>query len=418
MKRVAVVGIGRTPLKPFSPEVSYKEMMFEAAVRAYEDAGIDPRRDVDSFIGVSEDFWEGTSIFDEYLPDQLGGALRPVCTIGGEGLHGVAMAAMQLLTGRFEVAVVESHSRISEVESPSRVMAMALDPILNRPIGFNPHAIAGLEMASYIGDSKVLRRDCAHVVVKNRRAALRNSCSAYPADISLEEVLASEELFSPLRQLELSAPADGAVVVVLATEERARGMKGAPIWIDGMGWANDTPSLESRDWRNARYAEWALQQASRMAGYSSGDVDLYEIDDTYAYKEIQHAEALGICRGTDFRRYIASRRPPINPSGGSLGCGHLLGATGLFKLAEAVEQLRGTAGGRQVRGARRALVQSWRGVPTTSGAVLLLSNEESDGERRAERSKSSEKGAGLDKEGSGAKKRQRSTRAARREVSG
>ncbi|MGQ9583341.1 MAG: thiolase C-terminal domain-containing protein [Thermoplasmatota archaeon] len=403
---MAVVGIGRTPLKPFSPEVSYKELMFEAATRAYEDAGIDPRKDVDSFIGVSEDFWEGTSIFDEYIPDQLGGALRPVCTIGNEGLHGVAMAAMQLLTGRLGVAVVESHSKLSEVESPSRVMALALDPILNRPLGINPHAIAGLEMASCVGASEGLRRDCARVVVKNRRAALRNPYSAHPASIELEEVLASEELFSPLRQLELSAPADGAVVVVLASEERARRLKGEPIWIDGMGWANDTPTLESRDWRSARYAEWALQRASAMAGYSSTDVDLYEIDDTYAYKEIQHADSLGICRAADYRRYISSRGPPINPSGGSLGCGHLLDATGLFRLAEAVEQLRGTAGSRQVRGARRALVQSWRGVPTTSGAVLLLSSEERDGEKKP-RGLNSRKGAPAERGGGTTERRPR-----------
>jgi acetyl-CoA C-acetyltransferase len=351
-------------------------MMFEAAVSAYEDAGLDPRRDIGSFIGVSEDFWEGTSIFDEYLPDQLGGALRPVCTFGNEGLHGIATGAMQIMTGQVNVVAVESHSRISEVDRPLKVMQMAFDPILNRPLDFNPHVVAGLEMARFLGGSQALRNDCARVVAKNRSRAIKNPHAAYPAKMEQDEILSSADAFSPLKELEISAPADGAVVVVLASGDKAKGMTDQPVWLDGIGWANDTPSLETRDWAAARYARWSLAQASKMAGYGAKKADLFEIDDTYAYKEIQHAAALGICKPGDFRKYVTGGAPPINPSGGSLGCGHLLDATGLFKLAEAVEQLRGNAGKRQVKGARRALVQSWRGVPTTSGAVILLSNDE------------------------------------------
>ena len=79
--RVAVVGVGWVGYQPISPEYSYKEMMYLAALRAYEDAGVDPRKDIQSFVTVAEDFHEGTSIFDEYVPDQIGAALRPVHTI-------------------------------------------------------------------------------------------------------------------------------------------------------------------------------------------------------------------------------------------------------------------------------------------------------------------------------------------------
>lgn len=92
--KVAIVGVGYTVYNSFTPEVSYKELMYEAAVRAYEDAGVDPRRDVQSFVTVAEDFIEGTSIFDEYVPDQLGGVLKPNVTIPGEGIHGLATAYM------------------------------------------------------------------------------------------------------------------------------------------------------------------------------------------------------------------------------------------------------------------------------------------------------------------------------------
>jgi len=70
--RVAVVGIGWYGFRPVTPDVSYKEMVYQAAVRAYADAGVDPRKDIESFVTVAEDFHEGTSIFDEYTPDQLG----------------------------------------------------------------------------------------------------------------------------------------------------------------------------------------------------------------------------------------------------------------------------------------------------------------------------------------------------------
>ncbi len=75
-ERVAIVGLGWTGFRPTTPDVSYKELMYEAAVRAYADAGVDPRRDVESFVTVAEDFHEGTSIFDEYVPDQIGASLE------------------------------------------------------------------------------------------------------------------------------------------------------------------------------------------------------------------------------------------------------------------------------------------------------------------------------------------------------
>src|SRR5438552_18347698 len=97
--RVAVVGVGSAGFARETPDVSYKELMFLAARAAYEDAGVNPRTDVDSFVACSEAFLEGTSIFDEYVPDQLGAVQRPVQTAAGRGPFRVATAVTPLARG-------------------------------------------------------------------------------------------------------------------------------------------------------------------------------------------------------------------------------------------------------------------------------------------------------------------------------
>jgi acetyl-CoA C-acetyltransferase len=354
--------------------------VYEAAVRAYADAGVDPRRDVESFVTVAEDFHEGTSIFDEYTPDQLGGALKPVHTIGGDGLHGLATAYMLIRTGMFQIVAVEGHSKASNILTLPGITAYALDPVLNRPLGLSPEFIAGLEMNRYLHVSGTTPEQCAGVVVKNRRNALRNPLASYPADLALDEVLAGPPLSWPLGRHEAASLADGAVVVVLAGEEKAEQLTDQPIWILGAGWCNDAPSLESREWDEAAYAREAGRMAYRLAGISQPqmEIDFAEVDDTYAYKELQHLEALGLARAGEAGTLLeeGAFEPegmlPVNVSGGSLGVGHLLDATGLARALEVVLQLRGQAGERQLEEVEIGLAQSWRGVPTTSGAVVVM----------------------------------------------
>lgn len=380
--RVAIVGIGWSGFRPVTPEASYKELMYEAAARAYADAGIDPRRDVDSFVTVAMDFHEGTSIFNEYVPDQLGAVQRPVHTITGDGLHGLAAAAMQILTGRFRIVAVEGHSKASNILTLPQITAYALDPILNRPLGIHPLAVAGLEAHRYLHESGTTRAECAAVVVKNRRNALHNPSAAYGAALAADDVLASEVVASPLGRLDISDHADGAIVMVLADDRTARRLSRKPIWIRGIGWAIDSPTLESRSWSRAAYAERAAAMAYRMAGIGdpATEVDFAELDDTYAYKELQHMEALGLCeygQAGDLTTDGATMHDgplPVNVSGGSLGCGHLLEGNGLARVLEVVLQLRGQAGTRQLGKVTTGVAQSWLGVPTASGAVAVLSD--------------------------------------------
>jgi acetyl-CoA C-acetyltransferase len=238
-----------------------------------------------------------------------------------------------------------------------------------------------MEMNRYLWASGATREQCALVVAKNRRNALYNPIAAYGAKIDPEAVLNSEPVSYPLSQADISSHADGAFVLVLAAEDVAERLSSTPVWIRGIGWCNDAPSLETRAWGRAIYAEEAGKMAYRIAGIRNPmeEIDFAEIDDAYSYKELQHLEALGFClfgeaghltaEGvTDVGGYM-----PTNVSGGSLGCGHLLDASGMRSVVSVVQQLRGEAGALQLPDVETGLAFGWRGVPTTSGAALVLS---------------------------------------------
>jgi acetyl-CoA C-acetyltransferase len=379
-ERIAIVGIGATQFRTLSPDVSYKEMMFEAATKAYCDAGIDPRKDVGTFVTCAEDYIEGVSIFDEYVPDQLGAVLRPTQTISGDGLHGIGAAWMQLMTGCFEVAVVEAHVKASNLMTPAGIAACAQDPVFVRPLCFNTLFVAGLEMNRYCHETGVTAEQCARVAIKNRANALSNPLAARAADLTLADFAHSAPVAAPLTEIDIAHPADGAVVIVLATESRARSLNREPVWVSGIGWCNGSSDLEARDWATPEYVAHAGEMACRMAGINNPrtGLDFAEIDDTYSYKELQHLAALRICPAETVGEWSTggATEPdgefPVNVSGGALGMGHLHEAMGLARLYCAVEQLRGEAGAAQIPEVERCLVQAWRGVPTASAATAVL----------------------------------------------
>ncbi len=356
--------------------------MFEAASRAYEDAGIDPREDVQSFICCTEDFWEGISIADEYMPDQLGAVLKPLCTISSDGIVGIATACMHIMSGIADIAVVESHSKISDVLNPDEIASFALDPVYAHHVDADPRFVAGLEMTRYLKESGTKREHCAQVAVKNKKNALLNPRGVHVAKLTKDAVLESKAAASPLTELESSRTIDGSIVFVLANAQKTKKLGNHTVWINGIGWSSDTPWIEDRDMARAAYAEQSATRAFKMAGVRSpaNHFDLAEVDDTYAYKEPQSLEALKLApkgkagKMIDSGAFDKDGRLPVNASGGSLGVGHMLEATGLHKMLEAVLQLRGQAGKLQIPRAKKALVQSWRGIPTATGAVAVLEN--------------------------------------------
>jgi acetyl-CoA C-acetyltransferase len=377
--RVAIVGAGFTDFRSITPELSWKEIMYKAASRAYHNAGVDARRDIDSFITCAEDYWEGFSIFDEFTPDQMGAVLRPMITTCGDGIHGLANAFMQIKTGLMDVVAVESHSKISDLITYRDVVLFAFDPVYNRPLGGHPYYLGGLEMRKYLQESGATEEDCARVVVKNKRNAMKNPLAGHEADIDIDTVMKSQPMFEPLKRLDIAPLSDGAVVLILASEEKAKQLTDTPVWVKGVGWASDTPWLEQRDWSRAVYAELASRKAYKMAkiSYPPLEIDFAEVDDKFSYKELQHIEAAGLCSpgeaGILMREgyFNANGAFPVNVGGGSLGIGNLIETSGLQHTLEVYQQLKGEAGSRQIN-CETGMALSWRGVPTGSGACIVL----------------------------------------------
>jgi acetyl-CoA C-acetyltransferase len=353
--------------------------MFQAACRAYEDAGgLNPRKDVGGFITCAEDYWEGFGIFDEFTPDQMGGVLRPNFTVTADGIHGLAQAFMILRSGLFDRVVVEAHSKASDMVTYRHILLHAFDPIWHKPLAGDPHYLAGLEMASYMHGSGATEEDCARVVVKNRRNAHRNPLASYESRVSVADVMRSPGISDPLKQMDIAPLVDGCVVFVLANRRVARGDR--LVRLEGVGWNEDTPFPESREGLSGNAATLAVRQAAKVARLDglAGKLDMAEVDDQFAFKELQHLEALDLApKGRAHEqaahgRFDADGELPVNLSGGSLGVGNLLEAKGLARAMEVVQQLRGEAGARQVDGASLGLAHTWRGLPTASHAVAIL----------------------------------------------
>ena len=141
----------------------------------------------------------------------------------------------------------------------------------------------------------ITQAHCAQVVAKNRTHALKNIAAAYPMNLRPEDV--ESRPTSVIRCGKPRWPRAPMAASLWCSRARAgRSKITRPIWVRGVGFANDSPTLESRDWIDAQYIRSAAAMAYRQAGIEdpASEIDLFEVDDTYAYKELQHLVALGI----------------------------------------------------------------------------------------------------------------------------
>jgi len=220
----------------------------------------------------------------------------------------------------------------------------------------------------------VSRKELSEIVSAEKRRALKNPRASYSAALGASSVSESEPLAEPLRSFDKAEHAEAGVVIVLASESWMKKNKKEGVTVDGLAWRSSTPWFEGGEVREAKYASDCFKSVMKQSkGSGVEDFDVLEVDDTYSYKLVQHLASIGMEKDDIL---AAAKGGAVNPSGGSLGVGYLLEATGSHKVLECVLQLRGEAGGNQLKGANRALALSWRGSPTATGAAIQLSRGE------------------------------------------
>jgi acetyl-CoA C-acetyltransferase len=264
---------------------------------------------------------------------------------------------------------------------PQGAFLTIFDNLIERPLGPNLLWIFALEMNRYMNAYGLEKRDIAEVAVKNKRNAADHPAALLGAgDITVEDVLTSETLAWPVQRLDVSPISDGAVALVLASEERARSITDKPVWIDGVGWNLDTTYWTNRDLVYPEYVENAARMAYDMAGIKEPrkEIHVAEPYDPFDYKELHHLEGLQLFdkgKAPGAVRDGVTKRDgdlPVCPSGGLLGVGNPIAAAGLMKLAELFWQLRGEAGARQVPGTpERGVAQAWGDLMQVGTVVVM-----------------------------------------------
>ncbi len=238
--------------------------------------------------------WEGWSITDEMVPDQIGGAGRPVCTIPGDGITGLGNAVMQIESGVAEVVVLEAHSKVSDVLDKDAVEDFAQEPSLLRPLGMGSDTLAALEMGAFLELSGFGLADCDVAIENSRKRGTLNPLASFGSKRRRGVSASSEVISSPLRRADKAQFADAAVVIVLASDGWSRKNRGEGVGVDGVAWNSSLPWLDGGEVTSAGYARASFERAARQAGLDReiGSLDLLEIDDTYSFKLLQHLLSL------------------------------------------------------------------------------------------------------------------------------
>ncbi|MGD1047575.1 MAG: thiolase domain-containing protein [Candidatus Krumholzibacteriaceae bacterium] len=383
MRKVAIVGAGITKFVRRAQETG-KELSWQASKMALDSCGL-TLDDVDMVtLGTAPDAFDGVHMKGEYLADGAGAHRKPYMRHyvgGGTGVFSPIHGWFHVASGMADICLVVAEEKMSSCHPhPQGAFLTIFDHTTEQPLKPTLIWIFALEMNRYMQTYGISKADIARVSVKNKGNALDHPSAQVAEKITVEDVLNSETLCWPVNRLDISPASDGAAAVVLASERVARRLTDKPVWIDGVGFSIDTAYWATRDLSYPRYVETAARMAYDMAGIKepSKEIHVAEPYDPFDYKELHHMEGLMLCPRGEAARLTAEGytardgNMPICPSGGALGVGNPIAATGLMKVIEIFLQLRGEAGKRQVPGKPTCgLAQAW-GDLMQMGTVIVL----------------------------------------------
>lgn len=378
-ERVGIVAVGQTKYSPNRADVNEEELAWEAVKQVLESSGL-TLSDFDSAVSCSQDFWDGRTISNMNIQHVVGAHLSDEDKVAEDGLNAVYTAMARILSGHHSLVLVVAHTKESQAEK-SVVENAAFDPILMRQLGLDFLAAAAMQARRYMYKYGITAEQCAKVAVKNRGNAKNNPFAQEPLDITVQDVLSSRVLSSPIRLLDAKPISDGACAMILASEKKAKQLTKKPVWILGASNCYETHYLGDRDLAECDALSKAARKAYSMAGIRNPikQIDVAEISEEYSYQELLWMEGLGFCERGEGGKLIDSGvtqmngKLPVNPSGGLLS-GNPVCVAGMARVAEAVLQLRGEAGDRQVKNAQIALAHGVTGICGQHHCVMILGN--------------------------------------------
>ncbi|MBK1865731.1 acetyl-CoA acetyltransferase [Taklimakanibacter albus] len=377
---VYIVGAAETPLGKVTDQSEFS-MVGLAAREALGEAGLG-FRDVDAlFTNYMGE--EGSVQLGEYL------GIRPryaeSSDMGGASFEFFVHHAMAAIAaGRCEVALIGYASRQRSRRNRKR-SATALDGSLSAqfetPYGIHfPIGHYALSAARYMHQYGARLEHLAEIAVAARQWAMLNPKAWSRDPLTIDDVMASPMLSDPLRKLDCCLVTDGGGVVVVTGRDRARNAAKRPIRVLGAG--------ESHvQWHVAQCPDLTVtpglasgRDAFAMAGIQPGDVDVFEPYDNFTHSVLLYLEDLGFCKKGEAGDFVAEGRLrpggslPSMTSGGGLSYCHP-GALGILLLIEAVRQLRGEAGDRQVRDAEIAVAHGTGGLAFSTASTVVLGRD-------------------------------------------
>lgn len=372
-----IVGVAESDLGV--TDKSILELHAQGASRAIADAGM-TMRNVDAVFAAAASRFPATQVA-EYL------GIRPTWTdstmAGGASYEMyVARAAEAIRAGYCDVALITYGSNQRSARSRS-LSAVGDDHTpeaqFERPYGpLYPISLYAMAAQRHMYEFGTTPEQLAEVAVAARSWARRNP-AAYrfgSNELTVDEVLSSQMLSSPLHALDCCLVTDGGGGIVMTTAARARDLDATPIAVLGHGECTTNNGMSQIGDLTHTGAAISGTRAFKMAGLKPSDVDVAQIYDSFTITVLLTLEALGFCAPGDSGAFVENGRIapggafPMNTSGGGLSYCHP-GIFGLLLIVEAVRQLRGDCGERQVPGAEIALAHGTGGILSSHGTVLL-----------------------------------------------
>lgn len=385
MEEVAIVGVGQSTFVR-AYEGSIREMAFEAYREAMTDAQLKPEK-IDASIICSAPEYDKQRTPAGVLAEYLGLVPQPtfyVENVCSSSSMGVRLGYSLIKSGLHDVVLIVGFQKMSEVTSAEsqEIMGRGADIMWESPFGTMMPAYYAMHARAHFEKYGTTEEDLALIRVKAAHYGQLNEKAVYRKSISLEQVLSSDTVSTPLKRFDCCANADGSSCLILARKDRAADMPKKPIWILGLGAASAPVNMTGRDsLTGLRCGQEAARQAFEMAGGGPQDVDVAEVHDCFTIAEMMAYEDVGFTTPGEGKYLIREKETyqhgkiPINIDGGLLSKGHPIGATGGSQIRTIVLQLRAEAGETQVRSPKIGLIHNIGGVGLY-GNVTILGTEE------------------------------------------